>query len=397
MPSAPPPAERLRATPTFALRYALDGRPFVAKEVEPYSELWLSERERVLLSLFPPRRGETVENAVAAYLRLAGGRDTPRRRAALMQAISQMRAAGVLAGETEDTARYDAAMADKYLKHRPIPEAVSEVIVRQGGIGGSTPVLDLAGGPGNLALALARASDFVTLMELSRGFVEAAAGEARRARLSLQTLHESCNRLASHEGTYDVVTVSQALHWLDDVAVCRGVCRILAAGGTFFVVQSALTLADDHPLSFVLGDRTPLGDKAVTPFAAQMSALQRRLAGLFEALDAPDVQRIDPTQAWGAGRAPIGPVGAAFFRQTRPFGEGFARAFLSPAHVAETGMDAEAFWAEVKSRCATASFEAKLGVQDWAVLSFRRGARSFAADLSMLPVHAIDGRGLPSD
>ena len=393
----PSPLARLRAAPTFSLGYSLDGRPFVSQEVEPYAQFWLSEQDRVLWSLFGAPRGETEEGALDGYLRLTGLADTPRRRAALRRTVAQMRQAGLVADPSADTSRYDAGMAADYLRHRPFPRDLSDLIVRDGAIGRTSRVLDLAGGPGSLALALAEASDEVTLMELSRGFVAAARAEARRTGRRLTTLHESCNRLAGLDGDYDVITVSQALHWLDDVAVCRGVTRLLGEGGTFFVVTAALELADDHPLSFVLGDRTPLGDKADLPFRDQALALSRRLGLLFEALDAPDVQRIDPTQRWTGQATRIAPAGVSFFRQRRPFGPGFARAFLSPAHVAMTGQTPAAFWADVERRCAAASPDQALGFQDWAVLRFRRGGPAPGCAPSPEDAVPICGLDLPLD
>jgi SAM-dependent methyltransferase len=282
----------------------------------------------------------------------------------------------VLIGLAEDTSRYDASMAEAYLTHRPFPRPLAEHMIREGDIGSDSAVLDLASGPGSLALELAKASSDVTIMELSRGFLDAACARAEASGVRLTAIHESCNRLVHHDQSYDVITVSQALHWLDDVMVCKGVCRLLRSHGSFFVVHGALTLRDDHPLSYILGDRTPLGDKAPGAFAAEAAALARRTSLLFAALDAPDVQRVDPTHRGGACAERIRLAGVRMFRQRRPIGEGFARAFLAPAHVAALGMSAEAFWADLAARCAAADDTQTLGVQDWAVLHFRRGGRT---------------------
>ncbi len=53
-------ALRLRASPSFVLAFTLDGRPYVAKETEPYIQYWLTERYRILLSMFSSRRGATA-------------------------------------------------------------------------------------------------------------------------------------------------------------------------------------------------------------------------------------------------------------------------------------------------------------------------------------------------
>jgi len=399
IPAGPAPGDRFRASPTFALAFAMDGRPYVSREVEPYTQFWLEDRDRILLSLFSGRRGETVEGAIAGYLRLVPGADAGRERPRLLKAIREMAQAGVLARPDEDASRYDAAMAADYLAHRPFPPQIAEMIVRDAGFGPQGRALDLAGGPGSLALALAATSPHVTLMDLSRGFVDAARREAKRRGLALEAIHESANRLVFHDAQYDLITVSQALHWLDDVMVCRGVSRLLRPAGSFFVVLGAMQVADDHPLSFILGDRSVLGAKSATPFEAQARALMRRLSLLLEALDAPDVERIDPTRSWAvAGEAalePIIPAALTLVRQTRPLGAGYVRAFMSPRHVEMTGLSPDAFWASVEGRSAAATPGELLGVQDWAVLQFRRGGARWEPPGEALPVAEIGWSGPP--
>jgi SAM-dependent methyltransferase len=393
-------AERLRASPNFALGFALDGRAYVAKDSEPYVQYWLTERYRVLLSLFGGRRGATEAEAVAAWFRLTQAPDTEATRRGLDRAIRDMRGAGVLIGAGDDTSRYDAAIVADYVTHRPFPAEIAEAIVREGGIGAESPVLDLAGGPGDLALALARASGAVSMMELSAGFVAAARDRAAALGLKLEALHDSCNRLVYLDGAFDVVTVSQALHWLDDVMVCRGVCRLLRPGGSFFVVHAAFDVPDDHPLAFLLGRGSVLGQKVRQGFATEVQPLLRRLSLLFEALDAPDVDRADlGRHAVAAGGAVerIGAESVTFFRQRRPMGEGFARAFLTPAHVAVSGKAPDAFWADVRARCAAVPAERRMGTFDWALLRFRRGAEHpVLPGLETLPVVDI-GYGGPAD
>ena len=358
----------------------MDGRPYVSREVEPYTQFWLSERDRILLSLFSARHGQTVEGAIAGYLRLVAPADAAKERPRLLKSIAEMTEAGVLARPGDDPSRYDAAMAADYLAHRPFPPELTAAIVRDSGFGPESRAVDLAGGPGSLALALAETS-------------------ARRG-VALEAINESANRLAFHDAQYDLITVSQALHWLDDVMVCRGVSRLLRPGGSFVVVLGAMTVPDAHPLSFILGDHSLLGAKSATPFEAQALALMRRLTLLLEAIDSPDVERIDPTRSWagveGAAPESIIPAGLSLFRQTRPLGAGYVRAFMSPRHIEMTGLAADDFWERVDRGCAQSSPDARLGVQDWAVLQFRRGGPRWNAPDGPLTVAGIGWSG-PSE
>jgi len=380
---------KLRASPNFALSQSVDGRAFVIGEVEPYPQYWLSERERLLFALFARRGGMKAGEAVECLLRLSDSADPLRERARIEKAVAGMQAAGVLIAPDGELSRYGRDMARDYLEHRPFPPTIAEHIAARTRLGEQGHVLDLAAGPGSLALELARKTPNVTIMELSRGFCAAAKAEAKQRGLELQAINESCNRLPQMDGEFDLITISQALHWLDDVQVCKGVCRNLAAGGSFVVIHCAMTLPPEHPLSYILGDSTPLGDKPAGPFTEEARALYGRLDLLFDALDTPEVARHDPGHARALGGRITG-TGIDIFRQQRSMGEGFARAFLSDTHIAALGQKREAFWQDLSARCAAASADQLIGIQEFAVLHFRRGGeRLTAADWRPGPVRSI--------
>ena len=66
----PVAAERLRASPNFALTFTFDGRPYIARDSEPYIQYWLTERYRILLAMFSTKRGATLTEAMEGYFRL---------------------------------------------------------------------------------------------------------------------------------------------------------------------------------------------------------------------------------------------------------------------------------------------------------------------------------------
>jgi hypothetical protein len=150
--------ERLHVSPNFALRFGQDGKPHVMKQVEPYVEYELTERYRVLHSLFAKRGGASVEEAIGDYFRLTRTPKSEAERKRLAKAIADMRSAEVLLGAADDVSRYDAKMARDYLVHRPFPREFVDFIVRAAPVRESSHVFDLAGGPGDLAVALAHAS-----------------------------------------------------------------------------------------------------------------------------------------------------------------------------------------------------------------------------------------------
>lgn len=364
---------KLRASPNFSVQLALDGRCFVAQDSEPYIQYWLDERERLLLGLFSGKRGASISEAIDAYFRLTEKprSDSEERRVA--RAISGMSEARVLTPLGGETSRYSASMVDDYLNYRPFPAELTRHISKAAALQSTSRILDLAGGPGDLALQLARKSENVAMMELSHGFLRFAQARAKKGGRALAAYHDSCNRLLHHDGSYDTVTIAQALHWLDDIAVCRGISKILANDGHFFVVHNAMTLPDEHPLAYVFGSDSILGAKTKLGFEDEVSALMRRLALLFEALDASNVDRIDLAHGH---QEPINPAGVTLFNQKRPFGPGFARAFLSSAHLTGAGLDEADFWTDLTKRCAAQSPASFLGTHHWAVLHFKRGGKA---------------------
>lgn len=355
---------RLRTSPNFALSLNMDGRAYVAQDCEPYAQYWLSDSERLLYSLFATPAGMSSSEALESYFRLKGAAPDLEEIDEVAGDIEAMHRCGVLLEDDDDTSRYTAEIVEAYLQHRPFPPQLTDHIVARGGLHQESRVLDLAGGPGDLALQLARTSSRVALMELSRGFLDAAAARAVRGGLALTTHHDSCNRLLHHDGVYDAITISQALHWMDDIQLCRGVCRTLTAQGDFFVVHSAMTLGDAHPLAYLLGDNSILGARPVNAFTSEVRSLARRLNLIFSALEeTPGAQTKIETRA----------VDISLFHQVRPIDGGFARAFMTATHIESTGLSEQDFWADLDARLASVAPQELDAVIDWAVLHFQRG------------------------
>ena len=91
------------------------------------------------------------------------------------------------------------------------------------------------------------------------------------------------------------------------------------------------------------------------------------------------MHRIDPGQRYnsanGASASRIVPTQATLFRQRRPMDLGYARAFLTPSHIAITGQSPADFWNQLEARCAGATAQQLEGTSDWSVLQFQRGGK----------------------
>lgn len=359
--------ERLIASPHFACKRTPEGRTYVSQDVEPYKQFWLSERERRLLSAFSGPRGAEPASALTECGVACDDRSWAK-------TVEQMLAAGVLLKAGQDGSRYEHAIVEPYLHHRPFPPEIASAMIDLGEVGPNRQVLDLAGGPGDLALQFAARGAQVALMDTSGAFLSAARRRARQASLTLSTLHESCNRLIHEERGFDVVSIAQALHWLDDVQVLRGVLRVLNDGGHFFIVHSAIDVSPKHPLAHVLGHESILGPKLKESFQQEAQALKRRVDSLFMALQTRGVDRVEKADAAGHANA-IASAGMRRYRQRRPFGMGFLRGLLTDRHLRSVGLDPAEFWADAAARINSVSPARLVGTHDWVLLHYRRSKR----------------------
>lgn len=391
---------RWRAAPDFTCTLMPDGRTYLAQDVEPYRQFWISDHERRLWAGFARRGGCAVREAL-----VCAGLDPVRLSQPSLRAwlgrIEALAEVGVLRDPQAEAAggasRYTRAVAETYRRHRPFPAWLAQHIAREAGLGPGRRALDLAGGPGDLALQLAASGADVTLLDWSAGFLDAARAEARERGLPLRTVRDSANRLAQHDGgPYDLITTCQALHWLDDVQVLRGVLRLLQPQGWWFVVHAAIEVPRAHPLAHLLGAQSLLGAKAPVAFADEARALHERLCRLIDGLQSPGVDRMAAPDA--EARLPaLRPKAPERFVQPRTLGPGFVRALFTDAHLQAAGLEPQAVWADVDARGARATQTQLAGRIHWAVLPFvrdgRRAATAFPTTARTLSCEApVEGR-----
>jgi 2-polyprenyl-3-methyl-5-hydroxy-6-metoxy-1,4-benzoquinol methylase len=353
------PSPRLSACPTFAVKPGFDGRTLLVQDCEPYAQFWIDADEQLLHAIFCALGGLDALEGARRFVAALGGPLDAKRLGETLGQIELLRAAGVLIEAGRGGARYDGATPDDYLRHRPFPPLVARWIAERSNLGAASEVLDLAGGPGDLAVQLAALSASVSLMELSQDCLRAALTRAGSQNLPLRAFHDSANRLAAHECAYDLVTLCQALPWLDDIALCKGLEAVLRPAGEFVLVQSALRVGPDHPLAFVLGEASILGAGDGLSHAARAAEMTARLEAVFKVV-AP------------RGETPFRAVETALFEERRVFDAGFVRAFATDRHLVDVGMDPAAFRDRVDRAEAEAPRGALVGCMDWAVVRFRR-------------------------
>jgi len=135
------------------------------------------------------------------------------------------------------TIRYDekafSGTAGYYLKYRrPYPEAMLLDLMARAGVGQEGRLLDLACGPGRIALALAPWFREVWAVDLEPEMIEAGRAEAvRRGIANVRWSVGRAEELEAPEASFDLVTVGEAFHRLDQPLIADRCLRWLRPGG----------------------------------------------------------------------------------------------------------------------------------------------------------------------
>jgi ubiquinone/menaquinone biosynthesis C-methylase UbiE len=99
-------------------------------------------------------------------------------------------------------------------------------------------LIDLGTGPGLLALGFAPYAGRVVGVDPEPEMLAAARAAAARARADVTFLQGRAEDLPEDVGSFDVVTIGRALHWLDRSALGPVFARLVAPGGAILVCAS---------------------------------------------------------------------------------------------------------------------------------------------------------------
>lgn len=137
-----------------------------------------------------------------------------------------------------------------YAEHRPgFPPSFYRRLDAISPLDGSR-TLDLATGPGTIALELAARGCSVVGIDIAEGQVAAAQRVAREQNLSDQTRFEVANAQETglEAGSFDLVTAGQCWHWFDSDAAMAEARRVLRPGGVLAIAHYSY-LAEHSPVA----------------------------------------------------------------------------------------------------------------------------------------------------
>jgi ubiquinone/menaquinone biosynthesis C-methylase UbiE len=130
-------------------------------------------------------------------------------------------------------------IATWYAKVRKPDEELATVVqqVREMLPAGSY-ILEVAPGPGDLAIELARLGYHVSGLDISRSFVEMAQARARQARVDAEFLHGNASDMPLEANRFDFIVCRAAFkNFSEPVEAIREMYRVLKPGGKALIID----------------------------------------------------------------------------------------------------------------------------------------------------------------
>jgi ubiquinone/menaquinone biosynthesis C-methylase UbiE len=149
-----------------------------------------------------------------------------------------------------------AGTASYYARYRPpYPRLLLRHLLDRARATGSGRLLDLACGPGRVALAIAPSFSDTTAIDLEPEMIDE--GRRQAARLGLSNVGWQVGRAEDFETPshlFELVTIGDAFHRLDQERVLRKITQWLVPGGGAAILESRDTLNGNGPWQRIVAD-----------------------------------------------------------------------------------------------------------------------------------------------
>jgi ubiquinone/menaquinone biosynthesis C-methylase UbiE len=123
-----------------------------------------------------------------------------------------------------------------YSRYRePYPAAFFQTIAQQLHFSGRERLADLGCGPAPLAIGFARFVASCVGIDPEPAMLEAAREQSLEAGISLTLIQARIETIREPLGSFDIVTIGRALHWMEPQATLRMLDRIVVPGGIILV------------------------------------------------------------------------------------------------------------------------------------------------------------------
>lgn len=129
----------------------------------------------------------------------------------------------------------------------PYPSAFFRSVAQKLGLSGQSSLIDLGTGPGLLALGFAPYVGRIVGVDPEPAMLDAARRAAARAGHALTLIEGRAETLAPDIGTFDVVTIGRALHWMDREPTLALLDQLVARDGAIAICASFAATDGSNP------------------------------------------------------------------------------------------------------------------------------------------------------
>jgi SAM-dependent methyltransferase len=164
----------------------------------------------------------------------------------------------------------------------PYPLSFFREVAQRLALGRQHALIDLGTGPGLLALGFAPYVGRIVGVDPEPAMLAAARKAAQRASQAITLIGGKAEDLADDVGSFDVVTIGRALHWMDRDATLARLERLVAPAGVILVCGSFSAVDGQNPwLDDYNTARRTWSEQSLSSEAGSAARTHRDLAGFF--------------------------------------------------------------------------------------------------------------------
>jgi SAM-dependent methyltransferase len=164
----------------------------------------------------------------------------------------------------------------------PYPAAFFREVAQQLRLAHAHALVDLGTGPGLLALGFSPYVGRIVGVDPEPGMIAAARAAASRASAALTLIESKTEELSGDVGSFDVVTIGRALHWMDREATLARFDTLVAPDGRILVCSSYSAKGEANPWLAEYDDaRRAWSDASLGSESGSGARVHRDLAPFF--------------------------------------------------------------------------------------------------------------------
>jgi len=164
----------------------------------------------------------------------------------------------------------------------PYPPAFFREVARRLRLTNAHALIDLGTGPGLLALGFSAYVGRIVGVDPEPAMIAAAAAAASRSSADLTLIESRTEDLSGEIGSFDVVTIGRALHWMDREATLARLETLVAPNGTILVCTSYAATDTRNPwLGQYNQARRAWSDEGLWSESGSGTRVHRDVAGFF--------------------------------------------------------------------------------------------------------------------